>query len=106
MTATNPRTAAIAQRLQALDRANEVRVRRAQLKKDLKAGRVAIEIVLLEPPAFMLTATVFDVLIAAPKYGSVKVTRLLDRARISPSKQLGAMTERQRAELVHCVTTR
>ena len=31
------------QRMEALQRANDVRVRRAQLKRDLKAGRESIE---------------------------------------------------------------
>ncbi len=39
------------QRMDALSRANEVRVLRAQLKRDLKAGRVSIGALLLDPPA-------------------------------------------------------
>ena len=37
------------QRMEALKRANEIRVRRAQLKKDLKDGRAHIEVVLRDP---------------------------------------------------------
>ena len=37
------------QRMDALQRANEIRTRRAQLKKDLKAGRVSIHTLLKEP---------------------------------------------------------
>ncbi|MEA2252915.1 MAG: hypothetical protein QOG70_3157, partial [Solirubrobacteraceae bacterium] len=36
--------------MDALQRANDIRTRRAQLKKDLKAGRVSIHKLLLEPP--------------------------------------------------------
>ena len=39
------------QRMDALRRANEIRVRRAQLKKDLKAGNVQIEEILSTPAA-------------------------------------------------------
>ena len=88
------------QRMEALRRANEIRVRRAQLKKDLKAGRVQVEEVLLEPPDWVGTAKVFDVLMAVPKLGRVKAARLLNQCRISQSKTVGGLSDRQRAELV------
>lgn len=88
------------QRLDALGRANVVRTKRAQLKKDLKAGRVAIYDVIAAPADWLETATVFDLLLATPKYGRVKVNKALTQCRIAPSKTLGGMTERQRDELV------
>ncbi|MBA3748929.1 MAG: hypothetical protein H0W96_15765, partial [Solirubrobacterales bacterium] len=60
-----------AQRLDALSRANDVRSARAKLKKDLKAGRCTIEDLLRDPPDYILTAKVFDMLLAVPKYGRV-----------------------------------
>ena len=36
--------------MEALKRANDIRVRRAKLKKDLKEGRVKIETILNSPP--------------------------------------------------------
>ena len=44
------------QRMEALRRANVVRSRRAQLKRDLKAGRQTIHVLLLEPPEYLETA--------------------------------------------------
>jgi hypothetical protein len=88
------------QRMEALQRANRIRTRRAQLKKDLKAGRVSIHSLLLEPPEFVQTAKVFDMLLAVPKYGRVKVNKVLQQCRISPSKTIGGLSERQRSELV------
>ena len=38
------------QRMEALKRANDIRVKRAQLKKDLKDGRVSIEKILPRLP--------------------------------------------------------
>ena len=58
--------------MDALKRANDIRVKRAQLKKDLKVGRVSIEQILGEPPEFVSTAKVFDMLMAVPKFGRVK----------------------------------
>jgi hypothetical protein len=88
------------QRMDALARANEVRSARAQLKRDLKAGRSSIQSLLLHPPEYLETAKVFDMLLAVPKYGRVKVNKMLLTCRISPSKTIGGLSERQRAELV------
>ena len=90
----------LAQRMDALKRANEIRTRRAGLKRDLKAGRVQIQALLLDPPEYLQTAKVFDLLLAVPKYGRVKVNRILTQCRISPSKTIGGLSERQRNELV------
>jgi len=90
----------LVQRMDALKRANAIRSRRAQLKRDLKAGRQSIHQLLLEPPDYVLTAKVFDMLLAVPKYGRVKVNKILTTCRISPSKTIGGLSERQRAELV------
>ena len=73
---------------------------RAQLKRDLKAGRQPIADLLLHPPDYLQTAKVFDLLLAVPKYGRVKVNKILTQCRISPSKTLGGLSERQRNELV------
>ena len=88
------------QRMEALQRANDIRSRRAQLKRDLKAGRTPIHELLLQPPDYLMTAKVFDLLLAVPKYGRVKVNKILSQCRISPSKTLGGLSERQRGELV------
>jgi hypothetical protein len=88
------------QRMKALRRANEIRTRRAGLKRDLKAGRMKIETLLDHPPEYVLSAKVFDIILAVPKYGRVKANRILTQCRISPSKTIGGLSERQRRELV------
>jgi hypothetical protein len=90
----------LVQRMDALQRANEIRTKRAQLKRDLKGGRVSIHDLLLTPPDYLETAKVFDMLLAVPKYGRVKVNKILVQCRISPSKTIGGLSERQRNELV------
>ena len=86
--------------MDALARANEIRTRRAGLKRDLKAGRISIHTLLLEPPEWVETAKVFDMLLAVPKYGRVKANKVLTTCRISPSKTIGGLSQRQRTELV------
>ena len=90
----------LAQRMEALKRANDIRTARAKLKKDLKASRASIHAILLDPPEYVMTAKVFDMLLAVPKYGRVKTNRILNQCRISPSKTIGGLSDRQRAELV------
>jgi hypothetical protein len=88
------------QRMEALKRANDIRSARARLKKDLKAGKKTIQALLRDPPEYVQTAKVFDMLLAVPKYGRVKANRVLNQCRISPSKTIGGLSERQRGELV------
>ena len=105
-TTSKPQSAGLAperslnQRMDALRRANEIRTERARLKRDLKAGRSQIHGLLLDPPDYLLTAKVFDLLLAVPKYGRVKANRILTQCRISPSKTIGGLSPRQRGELV------
>ncbi len=86
--------------MRALARANEIRTARAKLKRDLKAGRVGVEQLLLDPPEYLLSAKTIDMLLAVPKYGRVKANKILNHCRISPSKTIGGLSQRQRAELV------
>jgi S13-like H2TH domain len=88
------------QRMDALQRANEIRMRRAQLKRDLKSGRRSMHELLSEPPEYVETAKVFDMLLAVPKYGRVKANKILVNCRIAPSKTIGGLSERQRRELI------
>src|SRR5439155_16951915 len=76
------------QRMDALARANQIRIKRAQLKRDLKSGRLSIHTLLVEPPEYLVTAKVFDMLLAVPKYGRVKVYKILAHFRIARSNTI------------------
>lgn len=91
------------QRLEALKLANAVRTERALLKRDLKAGRVRIETILRDPPECVHSAKVADIMLAVPRYGRVKVAKVLQRCRISPSKSVIGLSDRQRGELVNAL---
>ena len=92
--------------MDALRRANEIRSKRAELKRQLKSGEVTVQRIIQDPPDFVATAKVFDMIVAAPKYGKVKATRMLNQCRISQGKTLGGLSERQRAELVELLSPR
>lgn len=84
----------------ALDTANEVRTYRADLKKDLKAGRVSLVGLLNDPPSKIATMKIQDLMMSAPKMGRVKVDKLLRVCRISPSKTVEGLSDRQRGEIL------
>jgi hypothetical protein len=88
----------------ALRQANQVRSARAQLKHDLRAGKVRLEQILATGADYLATAEVFDLLVAVPKIGPVKAGRLLANARISPCKTFGELSERQRAHLIELLS--
>lgn len=85
------------QRRDALRRANEVRVVRAQMKREVKAGE--------RDPRTLLdhadtgSMKLMDLLLAIPKVGRVKANRMLVSHRISPSKTLGGLSRRQRDDV-------
>jgi hypothetical protein len=99
-----PPDRSLAQRMAALEKGNVHRTLRAQLKRDVKAGRVEFADVLLEPvPEWLASMKLFDLMLAVPKVGRVKTGRILSRAVVSPSKTLGGLSARQRSEVVSLV---
>lgn len=94
------------QRLQALSRANDVRMRRAELKRDIAACRVPVAAVLADPEWWLASMWVIDLLLAAPRCGRAKATEALKRAGCSPRARVGELTERQQAVLVRALEPR
>jgi predicted flap endonuclease-1-like 5' DNA nuclease len=86
-------------RLVSLARANEVRVKRADLKRALAAGSVTFAEVLANPPACALTAKVEDLLLSVPGIGPARSARALAHCRITHTKTIGGLSDRQRAAL-------
>lgn len=91
----------LAQRMEALRNANEIRCHRANVKRDLKAGRTGLVDVLEDE--LCAGMTLFDVLMALPRYGRGRVRKLLGQRQISAQKTLGELTLRQQNELVEAL---
>jgi hypothetical protein len=83
----------VEQRLDALEEANRVRVYRADVKYRIRAGKLDWRNLLDDVD--LQTMKVAELLLQVPKVGPVKVKKILDLARVSPSKTLGGMTDRQ-----------
>lgn len=97
---------AMLQRLEALERANHVRLVRSEVKRSLRetgsrreAMRKAAEIIAL-PDDELETMRIEPLLRSIFRMGATKANRLLVRAGIPPSRTIGGITARQRAELV------
>jgi len=60
----------------------------------------------VDPPGCLLNASLPEVLLAVPGFGKVRVNRLLNRCRISPSKRVRGLPRRQRQELVGALVER
>lgn len=93
------------QRLAALERANDVRSRRARIKEQIRdsgktGAREQVAELLTEPPPVLDTMKVWDLLIAQPTFGRVKTGKTLGKVRVSPSKTVGGLSPRQRGDLV------
>ena len=83
-------------RLVALERANEVRRVRAQLKRRIGAGQVSVAEVILDPPVEAGRWPVAELLASQRHWGAVKCSRFLAHNRISEVKPVGELTERSR----------
>ena len=82
--------------LAALERANDVRLARAQLKRRVRAGGLAAAEVVLTAPWQTRTMSVGELLMSQRGWGRVRARRLLLSLAVPENKQIGTLTERQR----------
>lgn len=94
------------QRMEALRKANVIRSRRAQLKRDLKAGRIRLADMVAEPPGWLADAKLFDMLLSVPKCGNSKATKMIKAARVAASKTIGGLSDRQRTDIINLLEAR
>jgi hypothetical protein len=90
----------LTQRMAALAKADEVRSYRSELKHNISTGISSIYDYLLDPPEMIWTMKLLDLMMAIPRYGSVRVNQILNVCRISPAQQIGDMSDYQRTEIV------
>ena len=96
------------QRLRALERANEVRLARAELKRRIADGGSSVAEVLNDPPHEASSWAIGDLLMSQRRWGSTRCRKFLSKNQIMETKPVGALTERQRRllaeQLESCVT--
>jgi hypothetical protein len=86
--------------MQALARANQVRLARAALKRDISAGSRGVTDVVLDSPWEAESMSLSELLCSQRRWGRARSRKLLASAGLSEGKRLGTLTERQRGILV------
>lgn len=90
-----------AQSMKALASANEVRLARAELRRDVFAGHVKASDVLMDPEAWPVASMpIYKLLTAQHRWGRSRTLRLMRDCGIPETKRIGEATERQRLLLV------
>jgi hypothetical protein len=84
------------QHLRALERANAVRLARADLKRRVADGELAAAEVILGAPWEADSMTVSDLLTSQRRWGHTRCRKFLQAIPMSENKTIGSMTERQR----------
>jgi hypothetical protein len=85
--------------MRALQRANEVRLARAELKRSVAFGKIDVTEVILHCPWEADSMAVADLLVSQRHWGQTRCRRLLAQVPMSENKTVGSMTERQRHAL-------
>jgi len=84
------------QRLRALERANEIRLARAAIKRRIADGEVSAADVILECPDAADTWPVGELLMSQRRWGAMRCRKFLARNQITETKPIGSLTDRQR----------
>lgn len=87
------------QHLKALERANRVRLARAELKRRIADGEISAAEVILTSPWEVSSMAIGDVLMSQRRWGSTRCRKFLAMFRLSETKRVGSLTERQRVAL-------
>lgn len=98
-TTTSVSPAVRPQHLRALDYANQVRLARAQLKREVRAGDICAADVVRDCPWEAETMTVGELLRSQSRWGRTRTQKFLRLLAVNENRELGRLTLRQREEL-------
>jgi hypothetical protein len=94
------------QHMQALERANLVRLARAELKRSIARGDVEASEVVKECPWETESMTIAELLASQRRWGRTRVRKFLGALALNENKKLGTLTSRQRLLLSTELATR
>jgi hypothetical protein len=87
------------QRLRALERANQIRLARAGLKRNIAIGELSAAEVILNCPDAAQSWPIGDLLMSQRRWGNTRCRKFLSRNHIVETKPVGTLTDRQRRML-------
>jgi hypothetical protein len=99
-------TAQTPQHMQALARANRVRLARAELKRSIGRGEVDVAEVIQDSSWETESMTLAELLTSQRRWGRTRARKLLQTLALSENKRLGTLTPRQRALLTSALSPR
>lgn len=99
------RTTSGPQHMRALQRANAVRLARAELKRRVADGETSVGQVILDSPWEAESMTVGDLLTSQRRWGHTRCRKFLQCIPMSENKTIGSMTDRQRTALAQALGT-
>ena len=94
------------QHMQALERANRVRLARAELKRSIARGEVEASEIVRECPWETESMTLAELLTSQRRWGRTRARKLLLSLSLSENKRLGTLTSRQRLMLTTALATK
>jgi hypothetical protein len=92
--------AEVPQHMRALERANEVRLARAERKREIGRGDLDVKEVIRECPMEMETIPLAELLTSQRRWGRTRARKLLVGVQLNENKHLGTLTSRQRRVLI------
>jgi hypothetical protein len=92
--------------MRALERANMVRLARAELKRAIARGDMDAAEVVRSCPWETESMTIAELLTSQRRWGRTRARKFLVPLSLSENKQLGTLTERQRRMLAQELATR
>jgi hypothetical protein len=105
MNATATLVPAGPQYMRALERANRVRLARAELKRRVAEGETDVATVILGCPWEAHSMAVGDLLVSQRRWGQTRCRKFLSQIPMSEKKTVGSMTDRQRGTLAAMLTS-
>src|SRR5690349_14428608 len=94
----------MSQHMDALARANEVRLKRSEIKRKVAEGELTVAEVLADPPAEVETMSISELLRAQHRWGNERTRKLCRALVISELRKVGSLTGREKDRISGMLT--
>ena len=92
------------QRKEALEKAAQARHERAELRENIKSGKVTLEEVLDSDDPIANRMKVSALIESLPGYGKAKAAKIMDELGISATRRVKGLGARQREQLIEALS--
>ena len=92
------------QNMRALEQANRIRLARAELKRRIAKGDVAVADVLLDPSDEIAGMELYELLTSQKRWGTTRCAKFMDSIGLNETKTIRSLTERQRSAMAACLS--